>query len=200
MKAIIRDNKTGKVVEAYSTTDFPFSPDGAPVWTDGTDAFFCVDEPSARYELLQVEVSDRYDIGLYLRYLRRLRRVSFSDIEEATGYSARTVKSVEAGKFAPSTDVVTNLMAALGAHLVAVTEQDYSCGIPEDRFGLNRIGDNVVVIDAEHDLTMSFEAGKFNETQDVTAPTGVPDAMTLARVMREIADWLQFYHPELLKK
>lgn len=198
MKGKILDVESGKVVEVDSTTDFPFSPDGSPVWIDGEKAYFVVDEPNPRYKLLEVEFRDRYDIGLYLRYLRRIRRVSYRDIYEATGYQGRTVKSVESGKFAPNADVVTNMMSALGAKLVARTELDYSCGVPEGRFSINRIGDNVVIVDMECDLTLSFEVGRYNETQRTTVPTGTPDMMDVARAMREIGEWLQEYHPELI--
>lgn len=195
---MLRIKSTGEVVEVHSTTDFPFSPDGSPVWIDGEKVYCMVAEPDRHYDILEVDLENRYDIGIYLRYLRRLRHVSFSDLEEATGYSERTIKSIEVGKFSPSADVITDLLSALGSRLVAMTDLDYSCGIPEDRFGLTRIGNNVVVIDALFDLTVSFEVGRFNETQKTTVPTGTPDVMDIARAMREIGDWLQEYHPDLL--
>jgi DNA-binding XRE family transcriptional regulator len=119
MRAKLRNILTGQVVDVRSTTEHPDSSYGKPVWVDadGT-AYFQVDTPNPLYEVSDVEVSDRYDIGLYLRYLRLGKGVTVRELADGVGYSPSTVINVEKGKFSPNTKILMNLLDALDAKMI----------------------------------------------------------------------------------
>lgn len=56
--------------------------------------------------------------------------------------------------------------------------------------------DGWVCTDKENGIVCRFTAHQFNETQQFTMLDDVecPDAQTLARMVREMADWLRFNH------
>ena len=58
---------------------------------------------------------------------------------------------------------------------------------------------NYVVTDTDNNCVISFEKGKFNETQKVTFLEEVhgEDFMKVARVLREVGEWLVIHHPEI---
>lgn len=53
-----------------------------------------------------------------------------------------------------------------------------------------------VLTDTENQIVVRFEAKKFNSTQQVTFLEDVeqPDAITIARMMREIGDYIAINH------
>lgn len=56
-----------------------------------------------------------------------------------------------------------------------------------------------VVGDPEGTFVVRFKEGEFNETREITYLRDSPmDALDEARVLREIPEWLQAYHPEVL--
>ena len=123
MTARIRNIMTGQVVEVHSTTEHPDSSYGKPVWVDSEGiAYFQCDMPNPLYEVLEVEVSDRYDIGLYLRHLRLSKGATPKELADGVGYAENTIISIERGKFSPRTDIVMNILTALDAKLKIVHE------------------------------------------------------------------------------
>lgn len=56
--------------------------------------------------------------------------------------------------------------------------------------------DGWVLTDTEHGIVLTFEDGRFNETQKVTVLEDVPQpsADELARIMRELGDWAARHH------
>ena len=56
-----------------------------------------------------------------------------------------------------------------------------------------------VVTDTEAMVVITFEKGKFNETQRITHLSDeVPEALEGAKTLRKFVDYLQQYHPEVL--
>lgn len=56
-----------------------------------------------------------------------------------------------------------------------------------------------LLIDLDNYIEVEFIPGKFNQTQTVTVfDASRPDALKLARIMREMADWLVKNHSEFL--
>ena len=56
-----------------------------------------------------------------------------------------------------------------------------------------------LLIDLDNYIEVEFVPGKFNQTQTVTVlDDSNPDALKLARIMREMADWLVKNHSEFL--
>ena len=56
-----------------------------------------------------------------------------------------------------------------------------------------------VVGDPEGTFVVRFKEGEFNETREITYLRDSPmDALEEARVLREIPEWLQAYHSEVL--
>jgi len=55
-----------------------------------------------------------------------------------------------------------------------------------------------VCTDKENGLVCRFKAHKFNDTQKFTFLEDIehPDALTIARIVREMADWLRSNHYE----
>ena len=53
-----------------------------------------------------------------------------------------------------------------------------------------------VATDTENGIVVKFEDHKFNDTQQVTLLDDIPnpDVMKMARLMREMADWLRKNH------
>lgn len=53
-----------------------------------------------------------------------------------------------------------------------------------------------VLTDTEHGIVLTFEDGRFNDTQKVTVLEDVPQhsADELARIMRELGDWAARHH------
>ena len=71
----------------------------------------------------------------------------------------------------------------------------------EDRFNFRySAAENLcVLIDLENYIEVEFIPGKFNQTQTVTVlDDSKPDALRLARIMREMADWLVENHSDFL--
>lgn len=70
----------------------------------------------------------------------------------------------------------------------------------KERFSL-KAGANLMwtVSDAESGVSIEFREGLFNETQKANVPDNMQDsdAMTLAKVMREIGDWMAENHAEV---
>ena len=60
--------------------------------------------------------------------------------------------------------------------------------------------DGWVLTDTENGLVLTFQEGLFNESQNVVALDDIanPDALTLARIVREMAEYMQANHKELL--
>lgn len=56
--------------------------------------------------------------------------------------------------------------------------------------------DGWLCTDTENNIVCQFTAHKFNDTQKFTFLEDVehPDALTIARIMREMADWLRENH------
>lgn len=55
------------------------------------------------------------------------------------------------------------------------------------------------VADADTGLVLRFNKGDFNNSQTIAYLNDkAPDAMIIARTLREMADWLIENHPELL--
>lgn len=56
-----------------------------------------------------------------------------------------------------------------------------------------------LLIDLDNYIEVEFIPGKFNQTRTVTVlDDSRPDALKLARIMREMADWLVKNHSEFL--
>ena len=57
-----------------------------------------------------------------------------------------------------------------------------------------------VCTDTEHGLVCKFEEHKFNETSKMTFLEDVknPDALAVARLMREMGDWLAENHRDII--
>lgn len=56
-----------------------------------------------------------------------------------------------------------------------------------------------VVTDTKAMVVVTFQEGKFNETQRITHLNDeVPDALVAATALRKIGDYLHKYHPEVL--
>lgn len=56
-----------------------------------------------------------------------------------------------------------------------------------------------LLIDLDNYIEVEFIPGKFNQTQTVTVlDDSRPDALKLARIMREMADWLVENHSDFL--
>lgn len=56
-----------------------------------------------------------------------------------------------------------------------------------------------IFTDAENGVVISFKEGYLNETQEVTFLDDIkhPDAMAIARILREMGDWLATNHPQV---
>jgi hypothetical protein len=57
-----------------------------------------------------------------------------------------------------------------------------------------------VCTDTENNIVCRFEAHKFNDTQKFTMLDDMPepDVMALARMMREMGDWLAVYYKNII--
>ncbi|GAB6977125.1 hypothetical protein [Prevotella falsenii] len=57
-----------------------------------------------------------------------------------------------------------------------------------------------VLTDTVHGIVVTFEQGKFNETQKVTVLEDVPNPSPtdLAHIMGELSDWARQHHPDKL--
>lgn len=57
-----------------------------------------------------------------------------------------------------------------------------------------------VLTDTEHGIVVTFEEGRFNDTQKVTVLEDVskPSPTDLARIMGELSDWVLKHHPDKL--
>lgn len=57
-----------------------------------------------------------------------------------------------------------------------------------------------VLTDTEHGIVITFEEGRFNDTQKVTVLEDVPkpSPTALARIMGELSDWVLKHHPDKL--
>lgn len=57
-----------------------------------------------------------------------------------------------------------------------------------------------VFTDTAHGVVIIFEEGKFNDTQKITLlnEDEAPDALTLARIVREMSEWLAARHPKIV--
>lgn len=57
-----------------------------------------------------------------------------------------------------------------------------------------------VLTDTEHGIVVTFEEGRFNDTQKVTVLEDVskPSPIEFARIMGEMADWALKHHPDKL--
>lgn len=64
------------------------------------------------------------------------------------------------------------------------------------KYLISEDGDKVTVTGPMYVCT--FSRGRFNDTQEVQWTAKDCDLMTAARLMRELAEWLQREHPELL--
>lgn len=58
--------------------------------------------------------------------------------------------------------------------------------------------DGWVCTDRENGITCRFKAHKFNETQNITMDNEIADVMFVARLMREMGDWLGENHREIV--
>lgn len=60
----------------------------------------------------------------------------------------------------------------------------------------------LVLTDTKKGIVIEFEKGKFNETQKVTMLNDIdsPDVMEMARVMREMGEWLIMHHKDIAEK
>lgn len=70
----------------------------------------------------------------------------------------------------------------------------------KERFSL-KAGANLMwtVSDAESGVSIEFREGLFNKTQKVSVPDSMQgsDAMKVARIMREIGDWMAQEHADI---
>ena len=59
-----------------------------------------------------------------------------------------------------------------------------------------QVADGWVCTDTENGIVCQFKAHRFNDTQKVTflEDTPQPDALKIARLMREMGDWLSENH------
>lgn len=64
------------------------------------------------------------------------------------------------------------------------------------KYQVTEDGDKVTVTGPMY--VCAFTKGHFNDSQEVRWTTSDCDVMTAARLMRELAEWLQEEHPELL--
>lgn len=60
--------------------------------------------------------------------------------------------------------------------------------------------DGWVLTDTENGLVLTFQEGLFNESQNVVLLNDIanPDALTLARIVREMSEYMLANHKELL--
>ena len=69
----------------------------------------------------------------------------------------------------------------------------------KERFTYETNGNQGIVTDLENDVHIRFELHKFNDVQEVGYGADCKitrDAMAVARVMREIGDWMSEHHIE----
>lgn len=64
------------------------------------------------------------------------------------------------------------------------------------------MADGWVCTDTENGIVCRFEAHRFNDTQKVTFLEDVeqPDALAIARLMREMGDWLGEHHRDKISQ
>lgn len=58
--------------------------------------------------------------------------------------------------------------------------------------------DTYLVTDNNSGITIKFQKGKFNDTQDVVSFGSVNNPTELAKIMRKIGEWLAKNHPDKL--
>lgn len=63
-----------------------------------------------------------------------------------------------------------------------------------------QVADGWVCTDTENGIVCRFKAHRFNDTQKVTllGDDSQPDVMKIARLMREMGDWLSENHNDIL--
>lgn len=123
MRAKLRNILTGQVVDVRSTTEHPDSSYGKPVWVDADDvAYGQVDLPMPLYEVMDVEVYDREEIGIVIRNIRENLRINSEDLAERAGLNKNTITNIERGKFSTRVDVLISILTALGAKLTIKIE------------------------------------------------------------------------------
>ena len=123
MIARVRNIITGEVVDVRSTTEHPDSSYGNPVWVDADNvAYGQVDLPMPLYEVMDVEVYDREEIGIAIRNIREILRISSGDLAERAGLNKNTITNIERGKFSARVDVLISILTALGAKLTIKIE------------------------------------------------------------------------------
>ena len=119
MKAILRNKVTGETIPVTSTTDHPDSSYGQPVWVDEKGQSFCVcGVPSPFYDVIEMEVEGREELGAYIRLMRVTNGVSVRGLAEDCGLSPATVQNIEKGAFSPRLDIVGKILDRLGAKMV----------------------------------------------------------------------------------
>lgn len=73
--------------------------------------------------------------------------------------------------------------------------------VDESRFILqhsDNLPDGWVLTDTENGVVITFKEHHFNDSQNITWLNGTPsDYLVVARIMREIGDWLAKYHKEI---
>ena len=119
MRAIIENKLTGDHIPVTSTTEHPASSYGQAVWVDSdNNPVFQVSLPNKQYDVTDVEVDSRENMGQYLRYLRLKNGISIRGLAEKCGLVPTTIQNIEGGKYSPRLDVIQRILKQLNATLV----------------------------------------------------------------------------------
>lgn len=119
MKAIATNKATGERIPVTYTTEHAASSCEQAVWVDGDGNAVCpVTQPNDLYDVENVEVDSRKDLGQYLRYLRLKNGETIRGFAEKCGLVPTTIQNIEGGKFSPRLDVIQKILKQLNATLV----------------------------------------------------------------------------------
>lgn len=137
----------------------------------------------------------RQMFGLTFRNLRLEKELTQTQVGEFCGVSYQTINKIEQGKFAYSIDLLFKLSVVLE---FTINLEQKEVG-NDSRFLLQESQKKgfCTVTDTENQIVCSFEAGKFNDTQQFTFLTDKPIS-NVATIMREFGDWLQANHADKL--
>ena len=118
MKAIIINKVTSERIPVTSTTEHPSSSYGQAVWVDENLNPICqVSLPNDLYDVQEVEVDNREDLGQYIRYLRLKNGDTIRGLASKCDLVPATIQNIESGKFSPRLDVIQKILKQLNANL-----------------------------------------------------------------------------------
>lgn len=118
MKAKIKNKLNGEIIAVTSTTTHPDCSYGQAVWVDDdNNAYFVVGMPSPIYDIVEMDISEREELGAYIRMMRVSQGITVRGMAEMCGVQPSTVQNVEKGSFSPRLDIIKKMLDALGAKM-----------------------------------------------------------------------------------